>query len=87
MSPLEGREVEKKFDSNAGEVFVDVNDKGAISFGVSYDKDLDGFAKVKAVISLESNIFTIAEKIAAKTATPFDDSAIAGIKSLLGIKD
>lgn len=87
MSPLEGKEVDVKFDNGAGSIVVDVNDKGDVVLGVEYAKDLDGFAKVKAGISAETNILNIAEKIAAKTATPFDDNAVKLLKSLLGIKE
>jgi hypothetical protein len=82
---LEGQEVSKEFDGGAGKLIVDVDDKGAVKMSAMYDKDLDGFAKVKSSLELESNIFMIAEKIAAKTGTTWDDKAIAGIKSLLGI--
>ena len=85
MEILEGNEVEKKFDNGAGLLIVDVDAKGSVKLVATYDKDLDGFAKVKNHTEIESNIFTIAEKIALQTNTPWDDKAIAGLKSLLGI--
>lgn len=82
---LEGNEVQKEFDGGAGKAVIDVDDKGGVKLSVSYVKDVDGLAKVKSISEIESNIFAIAEKIAAKTSTTWDDKAIAGIKSLLGI--
>lgn len=84
---LEGEEINKSYDNGAGHLIVDVDDKGGVKLSNVYEKDLDGFAKVKNTTELESNIFIIAEKIAAKTAHTWDDQAIAGLKSLLGIKD
>lgn len=83
---MEGNELEKDFDNGAGKLIVDVDDKGSVKVSATYEKDLDGFAKVKSSNEVETNIFLIAEKIAAKTATPWDDKAIAGLKSLLGIQ-
>ena len=92
MSPvLEGNEVEKSFGNGAGKAIVDVDAKGAVLVSVTFkrDEDLDGYAKVSADMSIkaETNIIAIAEKLAAKTGTKFDDSVIAGIKMLLGILD
>lgn len=84
---LEGAEVEKVYDGGAGKVIVDVDDKGAVLVSNTYKKDLDGYAEVESVTSMKSNIFKIAEKIAAKTKTTWDDTAIAALKEILGIKD
>lgn len=81
---LEGLEVEKNYDG--GKLIVDADDKGTIKISNVYSKDLDGFVKVSATLEVESNIFNIAEKIAAKTGTTWDDTAVAAIKNLLGIK-
>lgn len=83
---LEGKELEKEFDGGAGKLTIDVDDKGLVKLTAVYDKDLDGYAKVKNSTEIESNIFTLAEKIAAKTGNPWDDKAVAGLKSILGIK-
>lgn len=87
---LEGKEFSQKFDGDAGEAFLDVDAQGKVVVGLSYKKeiDLDGYAVVKAnnENSLETDIFKIAEKIAAKTETKVDDMFIAGLKNLLGIK-
>lgn len=87
---LEGKEFSKKFDGEAGEAFVDVDAQGKVVIGLNYSKeiDLDGYAVVKAnnVNSIETDIFKIAEKIAAKTETKVDDMFVAGLKNLLGIK-
>jgi len=83
---LDGLEVDQKFDNGAGSLIVDVDDKGGVILKTAYEKDVDGFAKVKSSLELESNIFTIAEKIALKTQQTWDDKAVAGLKSLLGIK-
>lgn len=82
---LEGNEVEKEYDGGAGKLIVDVTAQGAVKLSNVYQKDIDGYAKVKAMVELESDIFMIAEKIAAKTSTTWDDKAVAGLKSLLGI--
>lgn len=81
---LEGNEVENTYDNGAGTVIVDVTDKGAVIFKNNYKKDF-GFAKVSNDTAVETDIFKIAEAIAAKTKTTLDDKAIAGLKSLLGI--
>lgn len=67
---LEGKEVEGKIGAEGqyGSYEVDVNDKGEV------------VAKVEVKIDLLAEI----EKLAAKTATPIDDAAIAWIKKLLG---
>jgi len=83
---LEGNEVDQKFDGEAGNLIVDVDAAGGVSLAVKYEKDLDGFAKVESSLAIKSNIFNILEKVAAKTETKWDDSAVAGIKSILGIK-
>lgn len=83
---LEGNEVDQEFDGGAGKLIVDVDATGAVKLMATYEKDLDGFAKVKNHTEIESNIFAIAEKIAAKTGNTWDDKAVAGLKSLLGIQ-
>lgn len=83
---MEGKEVDQKFDNGAGSLVVDVDDKGGVSLGVEYSKDLDVYGKAKASISLETNIFVIAEQIAKKTEMDWDDKAVAGLEALLGIK-
>lgn len=83
---LEGNEVDVKFDGDAGEVIVDVDMKGAVKVAVSYAKNVDDFLSAKASVELNTNIFKIAEKIAAKTATTWDDTAIAALEKLLGIE-
>lgn len=82
---LEGNEIEKKFDN--GEVILDVDAQGNVKLIGSYKQEVEGLAKVKSSLEVESNIFKIAEKIAAQTQTPFDDQAIAGIKKILGIAE
>ena len=83
---LENKEIDQSFDEGAGNLVVDVDAQGGIELSVKYKKDLNGFAEVESSLSLKSNIFNILEKIAAKTETKWDDSAVAGIKSILGIK-
>ena len=83
---LEGNEIDQKFDNGAGELIVDVDAQGGVKLAAKYSKDLNGYGKVDSSIGFESNILTIAEKIAAKTETKWDDSAVAGLKSILGIK-
>lgn len=83
---LAGREVEVKFDGESGGFFVDADSQGGVEIGLNYNKDVSGFVEVKSSLSAKSNIFNLAQKIAEKTATPFDDKVIQGIKDLLGIK-
>lgn len=83
---LEGNEVEKEYDGGAGKLILDVDLKGSVKFSNVYAKDFEGYAKVANQTSIESNIFNIAQKIAEKTQTTWDDSAIKALKSLLGIE-
>lgn len=81
---LEGKEIQGKI-GNDGSYSVDVDETGSISIEVSYEKDL-GDVKVKTSNSASIHLFTILEKAAAKTGTPYDDKALAMIKTILGIK-
>lgn len=83
---LEGKEVDVKFDGDAGEATVDVDAKGGVAVAVTYVKNVDDYLEANASIGLKTNIFKIAEKIAAKTATTWDDTAIAALEKLLGIE-
>jgi hypothetical protein len=86
MSPiLEGNEVEESFDAGAGKLIVDADYKGSVKVAMSYEKNVDGFVKVKSTNEITTNIFDIAAKIAAKTQTNWDDVAVAQLKALLGI--
>lgn len=82
---LEGNEIDKTYDNGAGRLIVDVTDKGGVKLSNVYEKDLDGMAKVRNTTDLETNIFMIAEKVAAKTKTTWDDTVVEGLKKLLGI--
>lgn len=84
---LEGNELEKEYDGGAGKLIIDVDNKGTVLLSNVYKKDIDGYAEVESITNLKSNIFNIAEKIAAKTETSWDDAAVQGLKQLLGIKD
>lgn len=87
MTPLEGKELEGKFGEPGkefGSYSVDVTDKGAVTATVTVDKDF-GYGKVSLTSALETDIFKIAEAIAAKTTATWDDAAIATIKKLLGL--
>jgi hypothetical protein len=87
---LQGNEFEKEFDNGAGKMFVDVDSKGKVVIALNYNKeqDLGGMAQVKAGVALsaQTDIFVIAEKLAAKTEAKWDDAAIVALKNLLGIK-
>lgn len=82
---LEGKEIDVKFDGDAGEFSVDVDMKGAVAVTLTYVKSVDDWVDANAAIGMKTNIFKIAEKIAAKTATTWDDTAIAALEKLLGI--
>lgn len=79
---LDGKELEGKFDG--GGYSVDVDDKGGIKIELAYSKDF-GFATANSSNSVETNIFKIAEKIAAQTSATWDDNAVAALKKMLGI--
>lgn len=82
---LEGKELDKKFDGDAGEIFIDVDKSGGIKISLNYDKDLDGYVAIKSSVSIDTNLISILEKFAAKSATTLDDTAIATIKTILGL--
>lgn len=81
---LEGKEFEGKI-GDVGGYSVDVDDKGSVAVAVTVDKDF-GVAKVKSVNSVETNIFTLAEQIAAKNGIKWLADATAMLEKLLGIK-
>lgn len=87
MTALAGKEVDVKFDKDAGEVFVDVSINGDVEVGVAYNKDVKGYVQLKASAGVKLNILDIASQIAAKTKTQFDDAAVNALKQLLGLKD
>ncbi len=80
---LEGKELEGTFEG--GGYSVDVDDKGSVKVEATFAKDF-GVGKVSTVNALETNIFKIAEAIAAKTETTWDDKAVATLERLLGIQ-
>ncbi len=82
---LEGKEVEGKI-GEVGNYGIDVDVKGNVKVDVIAAKDL-GHTKVSNVLAIETNIFAVAEEIAKKTQTTWDDSAVAGLKAILGIKE
>lgn len=83
MAVLEGNELEGKI-GEVGNYVLDVDAQGKVKFSAVIEKDF-GYAKVSSVTGVESDVFKIAEEIAKKTATPWDDKAVAGLKSLLGV--
>lgn len=85
MGLLEGKEVDKEFDGGAGKYYVDVEANGKIEVGMSYEKDLDGYAKVSSANKIETNIFDVARKIAAKNNVSWDETLINTLESILGI--
>lgn len=82
---LEGKEIDGKI-GDEGSYFMDVDAKGNVVIEAAYTKQVSG-AEVKASLQAKASLFTIAEGIAAKTGTPWDDKLVAGLKSLLGIVD
>lgn len=83
---LEGNELEQSYDSGAGKLIIDVTDKGSVRLANEYVKDIAGYARIKSITEIESNIFKIAKEISKKTATKWDDAAIEGLMKLLGIQ-
>lgn len=81
---LEGKEAEGKI-GNDGSYSLDVNEKGEVSIELAFEKDF-GDAKVKTANSISVSIFTLLEKIAAKTSQTWDDNAVATVEKVLGIK-
>lgn len=83
MVPLEGNELEGKI-GDVGSYIVDIDDKGKVVVSVKIEKDM-GLGKINATVAVETDIFKIAEQLAAKTATPWDDAAVKALEKLLGI--
>lgn len=81
---LEGKEAQGKI-GDVGSYELDVTEQGVVKFSAIVEKDF-GYGKVSSVNSVETDIFRIAEEMAKKTQTPWDDNAVAGLKNLLGIK-
>ncbi len=81
---LDGNELEGKI-SDVGSYAVDVDAKGNLKISLTVEKDF-GSGKVSSVTSLEASIFKIAEQIAKKTLTDWDDKAISVLEELLGIE-
>lgn len=81
---LEGKEIEGKFDGDAGAYSIDADMTGKVVFTLSYEKDL-GDVKVKNTSEVETHILDILTKVAAKTKTTLDDIAIAKLKQILGL--
>lgn len=80
------KEIKNEYDGGAGVLIVDVSETGGVVVSNTYSKDIDGLVKVSSETKVETSVFAILERIAAKTSTTWDDKAIAGVKSLLGIK-
>lgn len=85
MVLLEGNEVEKEYDGGAGKLILDVTGKGEVKFSNVYEKNLGGYAKVKNVTEIESNIFMIAYMQVKKTSATWDDALVESLANLLGI--
>lgn len=81
---LEGKELEGKI-GDVGSYSIDVDSKGLIKVSAQVEHDF-GYAKVSSVNAIETNVFQIAEEIAKKTSTTWDDKAVETLKSVLGIK-
>lgn len=83
MCPLEGKEIEGKI-GDMGDYSLDVDDKGNLTIEAGINKDF-GLATVGSSLSVKTNVLKIAEEIAKKTSTIWDDEAIAALEKLLGI--
>lgn len=81
---LEGKELEGKI-GDVGSYSFDVDDKGQMAVDLEVHKDL-GFASVKAVVEVKTDIFAVARHITEKTKTTWDDTAEAALEKLLGIE-
>lgn len=84
---FQGNEVEKTYDGGAGKVVVDIDAHGSVKVANSYEKKFGESLKVKVAADIEVSIFDLAAQAAKKTGTEWDDKAIAGLKSLLGLVD
>lgn len=82
---LDGKEISGPI-GDVGNYGLDVDAKGNVKVDVNVAKDL-GHSKVSNVLVVETNIFAVAEAIAKKTEAKWDDAAIAGLKSILGITE
>lgn len=80
---LDGKEVEGKI-GNVGEYSLDVDTKGIIKIEAGVKKEIEG-AVVSNKLEIEVSLFTILEKVVAKTPATWDDKLVAEIKLLLGL--
>ena len=81
---LEGKELEGKI-SDFGDYFIDADKSGKVVISLSAKKQIDDHTLVSSENKVETDIFKILEKIAAKTETTLDDKAISGIKAILNM--
>lgn len=82
---LEGNEVDKTFAQGNGHVIVDVTAEGSVMLTAKYDQAF-AYGNVQSMVQVSTDIFKIAETLAARTSTTWDDKAIQGLKDILGIK-
>lgn len=88
MSPiLEGNEVETEYAGGAGKLIIDVTAKGEALISNVLKKDIDGIAEVESVTTVKTSVFKLLKKVTDKTATKWDDNALAALMKLLGITD
>jgi len=80
---LEGKEVEGKI-GDVGSYSIDATKEGKVLIALSVEKDFGG-ALVKSVNSVEADLFSILEKVVAKTEAKWDDAVVAQLKAILGL--
>ena len=88
MAPiLEGNEVEVEYAGGAGKLVVDVNEKFEAVISNVLSKDVEGIATIESNTSVKTSVFKILKMVTKKTATEWDDKALAMLMTALGIKD
>lgn len=80
---LEGKELEGPI-GDIGKYEVDVDKTGMVKISASVGKDFDG-VKASNELSVEVSIFTLLEKLTAKTDTKIDDAIVAKLKALVAV--
>ena len=69
---------------DVGSYDVQVDEKGNVVLSAKADKAFEG-GSASLELKVNLSIFSVLEKIAAKTATPWDDGAVKAAEKLLGI--
>ena len=81
---FEGRELDKKFDGDKGEYYVDIDASGMISVGLSYKKDVGNGLKLATDDSVQADLIALLRLLEPKVNSPVLTGAIEAIAKALG---